>query len=224
MFLPDQGFPFWGSLSELQQERIRNYTVIRQFHAGEYQDKTPGYYWVYDGDIALLSCHSSGRRRTILEAREFETMFLTVPFLKEIAPINPELYARKASEVWFIPRDNWFELLESVRELKRFTIDLLSDQMAAMAIGMGARMEKDISQRLSIYLLRLCNIRKTTSISVSHEELAEMLGTTREAITRNISILKDNGLVVTGRNKISIVNMQAMREYINQTTDDEHGG
>ena len=220
MFLPDQGFPFWSTLSELQQEQIRHYTVIRQFNAGEYQDKMPGYYWVYDGDIALLSCHSSGKRRTILEARECETMFLSKPFLRDIAPINPELYARKASEVWFIPRDHWFELQESVEDLKRFTIEMLSDQMAAMAIGMGARMEKDISQRLSIYLLRLCNVRKTTSISVSHEELAEMLGTTREAITRNISILKDTGLVITGRNKISVTDMNALRNYSNQTTDE----
>lgn len=219
MFLPDQGFPFWGSLSELEQERIRNYTVIRQFNPGEYQDLTAGYYWVYDGDIALLSCHSSGKRRTILEARECETMFLTVPFLRDIAPINPELCARKASEVWFIPRDHWYELLESVEKLKWFTIELLSDQMAAMAIGMGARVEKDISLRLAIYLLRLCNLRRTTSISVSHEEIAEALGTTREAITRNISVLKDSGLVITGRNRISVADMDALRRFSNQATE-----
>lgn len=210
----DQGFPFWGSLSELQQAEILDYTVIRQYDAGEKLDYSPGMYLVNDGSIVAYSSHESGRRRMVLSAGNMEAMLLTPSFLSDCKVISLELVVKENSEVHFIPYERWRVIQEMHPEVREFAMDILSVQMSSLAFTLYARMEKDVSKRLSMFLLRSLKRFNDPVIHTSHEELAEQLGTTREAITRNISVLKDGGLVETGRNKIRIIDPQALRDYV----------
>ena len=210
----NEGFPFWDSLSEMQQSEILDYTVIRQYSAGERLDYSPGMYLVNDGSIVAYSSHESGRRRMVLSAGAMEAMFLTPSFLADCRVISLELVVRVNSEVHFIPYERWRKIQEISPAIREFAVDILSIQMSSLAFTLYARMEKDVSKRLSMFLLRTCKRTGDVVIRTSHEELAEQLGTTREAITRNISILKEGGLVETGRNKIRIVNPESLREYV----------
>ena len=210
----NEGFPFWDSLSEMQQSEILDHTVIRQYNAGERLDYSPGMYLVNDGSIVAYSSHESGRRRMVLSAGTMEAMFLTPSFLADCRVISLELVVRVNSEVHFIPYERWRKIQEMSPSIREFAVDILSIQMSSLAFTLYARMEKDVSKRLSMFLLRTYKRTTDVVIRTSHEELAEQLGTTREAITRNISILKEGGLVETGRNKIRIVNPESLREYV----------
>ncbi|MBR7081149.1 MAG: Crp/Fnr family transcriptional regulator [Oscillospiraceae bacterium] len=215
MILYDRGFPFWEALTVLQQAEILDYTIIRQYDAGERLGYNPGVYLVNDGRIAAYSIHENGKRRMVLSAGTLETMLLTPSFLSNCRDISIELIVKENSEIYFIPYEHWRKIQEMHPSIREFSMDALSLQMSSLAFTLYARMEKDISKRLSMFLLRSCERFGDDMIYTSHEELAEQLCTTREAITRNISVLKDCGLVETGRNKIRVVNPEALKQYIN---------
>lgn len=222
----NQAFPFWNTLSELEQEEVRNHIIIRQYDAGQHLEKQPGLYLVSDGSIVLYSEHETGRRRVSFSAHWMEFMLLTPSFLKQCEAISVELYARESTEICFIRFADWNMLAKKNAEIGSFSVELLSEQLGRQAFAVYARMEKDLSRRLALFLIMYYERDKKNmgnTILVSHEELAEQIGTGREAVTRNINMLKDAGLVQTGRGKIRILNLEALRTYVNwqSNTDGE---
>ena len=210
-----RAFPFWDSLSELQQSKVLDYTIIREYEAGEYLEKQPGLYVVNDGSIIVYSAHESGRRRVVFTVGWTQCMLLTPAFLADVSTTAAlELYIREASEICYIPYPSWNELESELREANEFSMELLSRQMNAMLFSINMRMEKDISKRLAMVLLRLYErLSEGNTIRTSHEELAEIAGVAREVVTRNVAILKEKGLVETGREKIRILHPEKMEEY-----------
>ena len=211
-----QAFPFWNSLSDLEQEEVLNCMIIRQYDAGEHLVKRPGLYLVNDGSIVLYSDHESGRRRVSFSAHWMECMLLTPEFLRHCETISVALYAREASEICFIRYEDWYRLSVNHPGISKFSEELLSEQMGRMAFVIYAYMEKDLSRRLAMFLLRYYERNKSSTgntVFVSHEELAEQIGTGREAVSRNINILKNEGIVQTGRGKIFILDPEALRTY-----------
>lgn len=59
-----------------------------------------------------------------------------------------------------------------------------------------------LKERLQFTLAKLSQWRASTTIDISHHDLAAMLGVTKEAIGVNLSALKNDGLVNLGYRKI----------------------
>ena len=210
-----RAFPFWNSLSELQQAKVLDYIIIREYEAGVYLEKQPGLYVVNDGSIIAYSAHESGRRRVIFIAGWMQTVLLTPTFLADTSTTDAlELYVRESSEICFIPYAGWNELEQELPGAYAFAKEILSRQMNAMLFSINTHMEKDISRRLAMVLVRLYGqLKEGNTIRISHEELAEIVGVAREVVTRNVAILKDKGFVETGREKIRVTDFELLSEY-----------
>ncbi|MBR5969993.1 MAG: Crp/Fnr family transcriptional regulator [Lachnospiraceae bacterium] len=178
-------------------------------------EKQPGLYVVNDGSILAYSAHESGRRRVIFIAGWMQALLLTPTFLADVTTVDTlELYVRESSEICFIPYAGWNELEQELPGAYAFTKDILSRQMNAMLFSINARMEKDISRRLAMVLLRLYGkLKEGNTIRISHEELAEIVGVAREVVTRNVAVLKEKGFVETGREKIRVTDLEQLTEY-----------
>lgn len=207
-------FPFWNSLSDLQQTEILDCIIIRQYSEGERIKKRQGLYIVDEGGLALYVNHDNGRKRILLAARiRSEVILLTKEFLTASHNISLELRTTKDSEIYFIPEEGWNALIKKSSDVQKYTFDVLSQHLVALSQTLYEGLE-NIGSQLAKFLLRRCEILNSTEIETSHEELAEALGTTREVITRNISQLKSIGLLETGRNKIWITDLEGIKKYV----------
>lgn len=212
-------FPFWNALSDLQQSELLDSTIIRQYSEGERIKKRHGIYIVSEGGLLVYMVHMSGRKRILLQGKESELIILTFEFLNASENMSLELRAKKDSEIYFIPFEAWEKFREKHPEHQKFVIDVLSKHLLALSTSLYEGME-NIGKQLAMFLLRQFDENeKTYELRISHEELAEQLGTTREVITRNISILKQLGFVETGRNRIQIVDPAGLQLYIEQDID-----
>ena len=103
--------------------------------------------------------------------------------------------------------------------MRRYVVDALSKHMNALTTNLYDGLE-NIGKQLAMFLLRIVSKHGgKPTIEISHEEIAERLGTTREVITRNLKILKDLGFVQTGRNKIHIMDVEGINAFIRQQDD-----
>ncbi|MGI5835383.1 MAG: Crp/Fnr family transcriptional regulator [Chloroflexota bacterium] len=55
----------------------------------------------------------------------------------------------------------------------------------------------------------------TINLSFSHQELADFLGMTRETVTRILARLSRSGIIATDRNRVTVLNTEALREMAN---------
>ena len=212
-------FPFWNSLTELQQTEILDSTVIRQYSEGERIKKRQGLYMVSEGGILVYVTHGSGRKRVLLTGNKLDVIILTKEFLNASDEISLDVRASKDSEIYFIPQECLIEHEAENREMREYIINILSKHLITLTTNLYEGLE-NIGKQLAMFLLRHVDKNNSNNtLTISHEEIAERLGTTREVITRNMKILKDLGLVQTGRNKIHIKDVEGINTFIKQQDD-----
>ena len=83
------------------------------------------------------------------------------------------------------------------------------------AVGLGA----SLAERLAKFLLNYSSERGTPqnrarfTLALSHEEIAEYIGTTRESVTRTLSALRHRGLIGGHRSSLVIPDRRALLEF-----------
>ncbi len=74
---------------------------------------------------------------------------------------------------------------------------------------------RDMRSRVVSALLRLRESQGGDLIVVTHQEIAETIGTHRETVTRTLTELRNNGLIRPERNHILITDMPKLQLLIN---------
>ena len=64
---------------------------------------------------------------------------------------------------------------------------------------------KKLDERLLNFIKRKCELTKSQTLYVTHEQLANELGTARVVVSRLLKQMEDEGLVTLGRNKVSLM-------------------
>ena len=73
-------------------------------------------------------------------------------------------------------------------------------------------MFNDLRHCIARELLEKSRELKTNSVFVTHEEIANSLGTTRVVISRELDKLRNLGIIGTGRGKINILDGAALEK------------
>jgi CRP/FNR family transcriptional regulator len=64
---------------------------------------------------------------------------------------------------------------------------------------------KKVDERLLDYLRKKTELTNQNTIQITHEQLANELGTARVVVSRLLKQLEDEGIVKLGRNKIELI-------------------
>ena len=63
-----------------------------------------------------------------------------------------------------------------------------------------------LDKRLAIFLLEQANIEEADTIEITHERIANHLGSAREVVTRMLKYFQNEGMVSLNRGIITILN------------------
>jgi CRP/FNR family transcriptional regulator, anaerobic regulatory protein len=64
---------------------------------------------------------------------------------------------------------------------------------------------KKMDERLLNFIKKKCEHAKSKTLNVTHEQLANELGTARVVVSRLLKQMEEEGLVKLGRNKIKLI-------------------
>lgn len=117
--------------------------------------------------------------------------------------------AMEDSEIITMPKDEFFQLVYSNREIAKKFIELLSnkvDEKEEMLLHLAYNSVRQRTAEALIGLNEKFNPEhdETFELSVSREDLANLVGTATESVIRVISDLKDEGIISTKSGKIII--------------------
>ena len=71
---------------------------------------------------------------------------------------------------------------------------------------------KSLTSRLATLILRLTSEANARVTGLTHNDLAERVGTSRETATQALNELKNSGLIAIGRKRIDVLNRQALED------------
>jgi len=104
-----------------------------------------------------------------------------------------------------IPKDDFFKLLYSNRDVAHKFIEILSNALKEKEEQMLHLAYNSVRQRVAEALLNLHNKNGQESFSIPREDLASIVGTAQESVIRTLSDFKDESLIEIGSGKINVV-------------------
>lgn len=123
-------------------------------------------------------------------------------------------------EVNFIAKDNFLRLLNEIPRLKQALIKNISHEFGVLANTIAVLAQKDQNARLAIFLLLLehkfnQDSENSFGIDLSRDDLANLIGTSRESLGRSLKQFKDDAIIETEKRTIHITNKERLLEFLN---------
>jgi CRP/FNR family transcriptional regulator len=118
--------------------------------------------------------------------------------------------AEKDLDAVSIPKDSFHQLIEGSSVFRRFVFSNYSISLLSLLNCMEVTLTLPIEQRLAKVLLD----KRTDVIWMTHQGLADEMGTAREVVSRILKDFEDNGIVKLKRGKIFIQDQEALVETL----------
>lgn len=202
-------FLFEGLPSE-QTEALAAIAIEKSFQRGENiffeGDKGIGFYMVGEGRVKIFKVSFAGKEH-ILHIFGPGEPFGEVPvFHGQPFPATAEALEKTATI--FFPRDKFVRLVEAHPSLALNMLAVLSQRLRRFAQQIENLSLKEVPARLAGYLLYLSEEQGRShevELDISKGQLASLLGTIPETLSRIFAKMSDEGLIQVNGRKISLL-------------------
>ncbi len=96
-------------------------------------------------------------------------------------------------------------------------VSVLGDRMRDLEARFEEGLLRDMTARVAAALLRVRDRQNSDEIAITHQELADNLGTYRETVTSTLGGLQTRGYVELHRGCVRILDAGALREIVSQS-------
>ena len=200
--------PIWDKLTAEQQQRITDVAEYRKVKKGTHiHDSSAdclGLVMVRSGQLRAYILSEDGREITISRLFEYDVSLLSASCVMPDMQFNVMIEAEKDSEFWSIPACLFKNLVDESLAVSNYSRNLLSSNFSELMWLMEQIMWKSFDKRLAAFLLEEIAIEGTNSLKITHEKIANHLGTAREVVTRMLRYFQSEGMVKLTRGTIEI--------------------
>jgi CRP/FNR family transcriptional regulator len=203
--------PLFEGLPEPQLVEIQNIAVPRRFSKGELifseGDEGSGFYVVLAGRVKIFKVSPEGKEQ-ILHIFGSREPFGEVPvFTGKPFPANAEALAD--SHLLYFPKPAFVALISSNPSLALNMLGLLSMRLRQFTVQIENLSLKEVPGRLATYLIYLSDEQQThnqVSLPISKGQLASLLGTIPETLSRILGRMAQQGLIEVNGRTIRLLN------------------
>jgi len=164
-----------------------------------------GFPLVLDGEIKVSRSSGDGRTLELYRVVPGEICLVSSSCLFRAQPLSASGVTTKASTLMLIPPDV-FQAWLNTMAFRNEVLDLFAERMADLTSLIDAVAFHQLDRRLAAALLG-----HGPQLSITHQTLADELGTVREIVTRLLRRFEREGWVVLGREQIQISDSAALR-------------
>ena len=213
-------FPIWNKLTQAQQERIKKSVFTKSVPkgtiiAGANKDCT-GLFLIKSGQLRAYILSDEGREITIYRLFERDMCLFSASCMMRSIQFQITIETEKDSEIWVIPVDTYQKLMEESAAVANYTTEVMSTRFTDVMWLIEQVMWKSLDKRLAKFLVEESDIEETATLNITHEVIANHLGTHREVITRMLKYFQNEGIVTLSRGAITINDSDALEKMCDE--------
>ena len=207
-------FPVWNRLTAAQQNRLLTGLTSRKVKKGTI---------LHNGsaDCTGLLLIKTGQLRAYILSDEGPGNYDLPPVRPGHVPVLRLLYSKfhtvrdydhseKDTEFWLIPSELYKNLLTESAPLANYTNELMAARFSDVMWLIEQVLWKSLDKRLAAFLLEEAAIEDSNELKITHEIIANHLGSHREVITRMLRYFQSEGIVKLSRGKITLLNPERL--------------
>ena len=209
-------FPIWEQLSTSQQERISGALLTQHVKKGTVihngSTDCAGLIIVRCGQLRSYILSDEGREITIYRLFDRDMCLLSASCMMRSIRFDVVVSAEKDTELWIIPSALYKEIMDESAPLANYTNEVMASHFSDVMWLMEQVMWKSMDQRVAAFLLDEASIEGSNELKITHENIANHLGSHREVITRMLRYFQSEGLVKLSRGTVTIVDEENLRK------------
>jgi len=209
-------FPIWDKLTPAQQEHIKSVTVLQKVSGGTVLHdggaNCLGLLLVKSGQLRAYMLSEEGREITITRFFERDLCLFSASCVMSNMLFDVFIEAEKDSELWVIPACLYQNLMDESLPLSNYSHNLITSHFSEVMWLMEQIMWKSFDKRLAGFLLEESALEGTNQLKITHEKIANHMGTAREVVTRMLRYFQSEGMVKLNRGTVDIVNEKQLRK------------
>ena len=215
----EQYFPIWDKLTADQQQRIKSVSILQKVKSGTVlHDGSPeclGMLLVRSGQLRAYILSEEGREVTICRFFEMDICLFSASCVMPNMQFDIFIEAEKDTEVWVIPACLYQNLMDESLAISNYSHNLITSHFSDVMWLMEQIMWKSFDKRLAGFLLEECVLEDTDCLKITHEKIANHMGTAREVVTRMLRYFQSEGMVKLTRGTIELTDKKRLKNLQN---------
>lgn len=209
-------FPVWSKLTEQQRALIQNNLISRSVEKGTVlhngsMDCT-GLFLIKSGQLRAYILSDEGREVTIYRLFERDICLFSASCMMNSIQFEITIQAEKDSELWVIPVEIYKSIMEQSAPVANFTNEIMASRFSEVMWLIEQIMWKSLDKRVAAFLLEETALEQSSQLKITHEMIANHLGTHREVITRMLKYFQNEAMVKLSRGTVEVLNENALEK------------
>ncbi|MCX7896385.1 MAG: Crp/Fnr family transcriptional regulator [Rhodocyclaceae bacterium] len=202
-------YPALDELPQKERDRLagalHSWKVANGAIVFDERDPCRGFPFLFEGAIRVVKPAPNGRELPLYDVLPGESCIISVGCLLGKASYQARGYAVGATTIGLLPLET-FERLLAHAPFRRFVFATFSERLAELMQLVEEIAFRKLDARLAARLLG-----RGRHVHLTHQQLADELGTVREMVSRLLKGFADQGFVRLARNEIEILDPAGLR-------------
>ena len=213
---PLEQLPFWPSLSERERDMVRRSAVLRRYEKGalihDGGNECLGMLLLLSGEIRTCLLSDEGREVTLYRLYAGDVCVLSASCVISQITFDTQISAQQETEVLIIPASIVAALREEDLSLRCFLYELATQRFSDVMWAMQQILFKGLDRRLAGFLLDEAERTGSSTVRMTHEQIAQHISSAREAVARMLKNFSEDGLVSLKRGAITLLDRSALND------------
>ena len=209
-------FPIWNKMTPAHQQRLKDSADFLKVKAGNVVHNGSmdclGLLLIQSGQLRVYTLSSEGREITLYRLFDHDICLFSASCVMPNIQFEVIIEAEKDCELWVLPSCLFIDLMEESAVVANYANQLISSRFSEVMWLMEQIMWKSFDKRLASFLLEESVLENSVSLKITHEKIANHMGTAREVVTRMLRYFQSEGMVKLTRGAVEIVDKAALED------------
>ncbi len=207
--------PFWNKLTDDEKKLLEQEVKWLHFEKNSFVASTAndclGALFLENGQFRTYIVSEEGREITMYRLRKGDVCVLSAScVMKEIA-FDVSMKAMEDTDVLLIPSNILEYIMKENVKVELFFSKITNERFSEVMWTLQQILFFGADKRVAIFLWDEMTKTKAEKMKFTHEEIAVMIGSAREVVSRILKIFAEDGVVELGRGWIKIMDKEKLK-------------
>lgn len=211
-----ENLSFWNGLTDSQQQGLLADMEKRIYRPGEplhtADDRCSGLFLLKKGQVRVYMISETGKEITLYRLFDRDVCIFSASCMMKNINFDLWIDAEKETEAYLMPVGSYQGLARESAAVQKFMNDLMEARFSDVMWVVEQVLFSSFDRRLAAFLLEQAVIEGGNTLMLTHEKIANNLGTAREVVTRMLKYFQSEGFVKLSRGGIQLLDTKGLEK------------
>lgn len=213
-----ENLTFWDFLNTDEKEKLLGATTYKKFRKGEHINncscECTGTIIVVKGSLRVYVMSEEGREVTLYHIKGGDVCVMSASCVLSLITFDVFIDAEEESVCYIVDEKCFDSIVNSNIHAKNFAMEKILSRFSDVVWVLQQVLFMSFDKRLAMFLVEEVEKTDSNEIYLTHEQMAQNLGTVREVVSRMLKYFENEEMIGMSRGKITVKNSEKLKKLI----------